>query len=77
MARLGGSIARRYGDPLGPVQGVGYVNELLARLTGTPVADHTTHNATLPFPLDRALYADFTHEMLAACATTSFLKSAL
>ncbi|KAI1789933.1 hypothetical protein LXA43DRAFT_861908, partial [Ganoderma leucocontextum] len=26
----------RYGDALGPEQGVGYVNELLARLTGTP-----------------------------------------
>lgn len=23
-----------YGNPLGPVQGVGYVNELLSRLTG-------------------------------------------
>ncbi|KIP09825.1 hypothetical protein PHLGIDRAFT_22644 [Phlebiopsis gigantea 11061_1 CR5-6] len=53
-----------YGDPLGPVQGVGYINELLARLTGTPVADRTTHDAALPFPLDRALYADFTHENL-------------
>ncbi|KAI0350156.1 phosphoglycerate mutase-like protein [Trametes cingulata] len=53
-----------YGEKLGPIQGVGYVNELLARLTGTPVQDHTTHNASLEFPLDRNVYADFTHENL-------------
>jgi hypothetical protein len=49
------------------VQGVGYVNELLARLTGTPVVDHTQTNTTLDadpatFPLGRALYADFSHD---------------
>jgi hypothetical protein len=49
------------------VQGVGYVNELLARLTGTPVADHTQTNTTLDadpatFPLGRAMYADFSHD---------------
>ncbi|KAG5918592.1 hypothetical protein E4U53_004085 [Claviceps sorghi] len=55
------------GNPLGPTQGVGYVNELIARLTGAPVKDKTTTNATLDsnpktFPLDRLLYADFTHD---------------
>lgn len=49
------------------MQGVGYVNELLARLTGTPVRLGTQVNATLDtdpatFPLNRALYADFTHD---------------
>ena len=43
---------------------MGYVNELLARLTDSPVRDNTTHNASLEFPLGRALYADFTHENL-------------
>ncbi|KJA17736.1 hypothetical protein HYPSUDRAFT_146103 [Hypholoma sublateritium FD-334 SS-4] len=56
-----------YGQPLGRVQGVGYVNELLARLTGAPVRLGTQVNATLDtdpttFPLSRALYADFTHD---------------
>lgn len=56
-----------YGGPLGPVQGVGYVNELLARLTGQPVQDHTQTNHTLDsspetFPYDRTLYADFSHD---------------
>ncbi|KAI1776878.1 phosphoglycerate mutase-like protein [Hypoxylon cercidicola] len=55
------------GSPLGPTQGVGFVNELLARLTGKPVADHTTTNSTLDgspatFPLGRPLYADFSHD---------------
>ncbi|KAK9778507.1 putative 3-phytase [Seiridium cardinale] len=55
------------GNPLGPTQGVGYVNELIARLTGQPVEDHTDTNSTLDsspetFPLDRALYADFSHD---------------
>ncbi|OTB08138.1 hypothetical protein M426DRAFT_317239 [Hypoxylon sp. CI-4A] len=55
------------GSPLGPTQGVGFVNELLARLTGKPVTDHTTTNSTLDeskstFPLDHVLYADFSHD---------------
>ncbi|KAJ7138446.1 phytase [Mycena crocata] len=56
-----------YGGRLGRVQGVGYTNELLARLTRTPVTDHTSTNTTLDadpatFPLDRTVYADFTHD---------------
>ncbi|KAF8523954.1 phytase [Hysterangium stoloniferum] len=56
-----------YGQLLGPVQGVGYVNELLARLTGKPVSDATQTNSTLDsspitFPLNRTLYADFSHD---------------
>ncbi|KAF7980799.1 hypothetical protein HWV62_36879 [Athelia sp. TMB] len=55
-----------YGQELGRVQGVGYVNELLARLTRTPVRDNTQTNRTLDsspatFPLDRTVYADFAH----------------
>lgn len=55
------------GNPLGPTQGVGFVNELIARLTETPVDDHTNTNRTLDssnttFPLDRKVYADFSHD---------------
>lgn len=55
------------GNHLGPTQGVGYVNELVARLTGKPVEDGTTTNSTLDsspetFPLGTALYADFSHD---------------
>lgn len=46
---------------------MGWVNELIARLTGIPVNDHTSTNQTLDsdertFPLRRALYADITHD---------------
>ncbi|PPQ92757.1 hypothetical protein CVT25_003866 [Psilocybe cyanescens] len=56
-----------YGQALGRVQGVGYVNELLARLTESPVRDNTQTNRTLDaspvtFPLNRTLYADFSHD---------------
>ncbi|EJD01743.1 phytase [Fomitiporia mediterranea MF3/22] len=56
-----------YGQDLGPVQGVGYVNELIARLTNSPVHDNTQTNRTLDsnpttFPLDRPMYIDFSHE---------------
>lgn len=55
------------GNPLGPTQGVGFVNELIARLSGKPVDDDTTTNSTLDspkttFPLDSRLYADFSHD---------------
>ncbi|KAK0645662.1 histidine phosphatase superfamily [Cercophora newfieldiana] len=55
------------GNPLGPTQGVGWVNELLARLTGRPVEDGTSTNRTTDaderkFPLGRRLYADFSHD---------------
>lgn len=57
------------GNPLGPTQGVGYVNELIARLTASPVDDHTTTNQTLDsnpdtFPVgpQYPLFADFSHD---------------
>ncbi|GAW07716.1 phosphoglycerate mutase-like protein [Lentinula edodes] len=56
-----------YGQPLGPVEGIGYINELIARLTSSPVNDTTQTNSTLDrspvtFPLDRTIYADFSHD---------------
>jgi hypothetical protein len=57
------------GNPLGPTQGVGFVNELIARLTGTPVSDSTSTNRTLDsnpatFPVggNNVLFADFSHD---------------
>ena len=55
------------GNPLGPTQGVGFVNELIAHLTGHAVIDHTSSNSTLDdnpatFPLNRSMYADFGHD---------------
>jgi hypothetical protein len=50
--------------------GIGYVQELVARLTHTPIAIHNSStNSTLnddarTFPLDHALYVDATHEVV-------------
>lgn len=65
------SLSKYYGygagSSLGPTQGIGFTNELIARLTRTPVHDSTTTNHTLDsnpatFPLNRTLYADFSHD---------------
>lgn len=55
------------GSELGPTQGVGFVNELIARLLEKPVEDHTSVNHTLDsdprtFPLNRKIYVDFSHD---------------
>lgn len=67
---LGKYYGHGSGSPLGPTQGVGWVNELIARLTRSPVHDSTSTNRTLDeadnkagtFPLGRKLYADFSHD---------------
>lgn len=66
-ASLGKYYGYSAGNPLGPAQGIGFTNELIARLTGTPVQDETSTNHTLDssattFPLNATLYADFSHD---------------
>ncbi|KAH8087891.1 phosphoglycerate mutase-like protein [Cristinia sonorae] len=59
-----------FGSPVARVQGIGYVQEMLARLTHTPISLHNSStNATLDdnpvtFPLDHSLYVDATHEVV-------------
>ncbi|KAF3939214.1 hypothetical protein ABW19_dt0207978 [Dactylella cylindrospora] len=55
------------GNPLGPAQGIGFVNELIARLTKSIVNDTTSTNHTLDsnpatFPVDKDIYLDFSHD---------------
>ncbi|KDN69936.1 putative histidine acid phosphatase [Colletotrichum sublineola] len=71
-----------YGNPLGPTQGVGFTNELIARLTRQPVVDHTSTNTTLTgdpatFPLDKKIYVDFTrgNTMLAVYSALGLYKN--
>jgi hypothetical protein len=57
-----------YGSPIGQALGLGWVSELVARLTHTPIEVHnTTTNATMHdsirFPLDQSIYVDSTHEV--------------
>ncbi|EJU01676.1 phosphoglycerate mutase-like protein [Dacryopinax primogenitus] len=57
-----------WGSPVARGLGLGYVKELVARLTNTPIAVHdSTTNSTLDdnpitFPLGSSLYVDATHE---------------
>ena len=59
-----------FGCPVARVQGIGWIQELVARLTHTPIAVHNTStNSTLDdnpitFPLDHSLYVDATHEVV-------------
>ncbi|EIN13824.1 phosphoglycerate mutase-like protein [Punctularia strigosozonata HHB-11173 SS5] len=59
-----------FGSPVAKVQGIGYVQEMIARLTHTPIAVHNSStNATLDddertFPLGQSLYVDATHEVV-------------
>jgi hypothetical protein len=66
---LGKYYGFSWGNPLGATQGVGFTNELIARLINMPVNDHTSTNSTLDdskmtFPLGgkTVLYADFSHD---------------
>ncbi|KAH9001458.1 phosphoglycerate mutase-like protein [Lactarius akahatsu] len=59
-----------FGAPLARAQGIGYIQELVARLTHTPIQTHNSStNSTLDdshitFPLDHNLYVDATHEVV-------------
>ena len=66
---LGKYYGFSYGNPLGPTQGVGFTNELVARLIDKAVDDETSTNHTLDdsqntFPIGKGhvLYADFSHD---------------
>lgn len=54
---------------MGAVQGVGYINELIGRLTNSPAHHGLQTNKTLlsspeTFPLNRSMYVDFSHDNL-------------
>ncbi|KAF9787350.1 histidine phosphatase superfamily [Thelephora terrestris] len=73
-----------FGSPVGRAQGIGYVQELVARLTKTPIQTHnSTTNSTLDdnpitFPLDgRSLYVDATHEVTVVNVLTALNLSTL
>ncbi|KAF8894812.1 histidine phosphatase superfamily [Infundibulicybe gibba] len=59
-----------FGSPVARVQGIGYIQELVARLTHTPIEHHNSStNSTLndnpiTFPLGQSLYVDATHEVV-------------
>ena len=61
---------------MGAVQGVGYINELIGRLTNSPPHHGIQTNKTLlsserTFPLNRSLYVDFSHDNLMVAVFTA------
>ena len=66
------------GNPTSAAQGIGYVQELVARLTQTPLIDFnsTTNNQTLDdnnvtFPLNQPIYVDATHDAVLSMSKTT------
>ncbi|KAH9947918.1 histidine phosphatase superfamily [Amylocystis lapponica] len=65
------------GNPTAAAQGIGYVQELVARLTKTPMTVFdTSTNGTLngnpvTFPLDQPIYVDATHDTVIASIVTA------
>jgi hypothetical protein len=72
-----------FGSPVGRVQGIGWVQEFVARLTHTPIQTHNSStNSTLnddprTFPLGQALYVDATHEVVVLNVLTALNLSTL
>ncbi|KAJ6603247.1 histidine phosphatase superfamily [Mycena vulgaris] len=72
-----------FGFPLARSQGIGYVQELVARLTHTPISTHNSStNATLDdnpitFPFGQSLYVDVTHEVVVLNVLTALNLSTL
>jgi len=66
-----------FGAPLSRGLGIGYVQELVARLTRTPIQTHNSStNGTLDdnpitFPLGQSLYVDATHEVVVLYVITA------
>ncbi|KAG1871757.1 histidine phosphatase superfamily [Suillus subalutaceus] len=65
-----------WGSPVGRAEGIGYVQELVSRLTQTPIETHnsstnaTLHN-TVTFPFGHSLYVDATHKTVVLSVLTA------
>lgn len=66
-----------YGNPTGRAQGIGYVQELMARLTSQYITssnssvNSTLDNNPMDFPLHQPFYADFTHDDIIVSVLTA------
>jgi hypothetical protein len=66
-----------YGNPTGRAQGIGYVQELLARLQNQYITssnssvNSTYDNNNKTFPLHQKMYADFSHDDIIISALTA------
>ena len=66
-----------WGNPTGRAQGIGYLQELIARLTNQYItSSNSSINSSLDdnaatFPLDQKFYADFTHDDIIVSVLTA------
>ena len=66
-----------FGNPTGRAQGIGYLQELIARLekqyikSSNSSVNSTIDNNADDFPLDQKFYADFTHDDIIVSALTA------
>jgi len=66
-----------WGNPTGRAQGIGYVQELVARLTNQYITlsnssiNFTIDNNAADFPLGEPFYADFTHDDIIVSTLTA------
>ncbi|KAL1848670.1 hypothetical protein Daus18300_013540 [Diaporthe australafricana] len=70
------------GSPVAAAQGKGYLQEFVARFTGSYPTPESALNETFDdnptyFPLNQSIYADATHEVVVLDALTAFNLSAL
>ncbi|KAK2606706.1 hypothetical protein N8I77_005437 [Diaporthe amygdali] len=70
------------GSPVSAAQGKGYLQEFVARFTGSYPTPESALNETFDdnptyFPLNQSIYADATHEVVVLDALTAFNLSAL
>ncbi|EJU00867.1 phosphoglycerate mutase-like protein [Dacryopinax primogenitus] len=72
-----------FGGPYVAAQGIGYVQELVARLTQTPVAVHnsttnsTLDNSAVTFPLNQPIYVDASHDTVISAIIVAMNFSSL
>ncbi|KAG0700013.1 histidine phosphatase superfamily [Suillus ampliporus] len=71
------------GNPTAAAQGLGYVQELAARLTQTPITvwnsstNSTLDSSKITFPLDQPIYVDATHDIVIANIVTALNLTSL
>ncbi|KAG2078611.1 phosphoglycerate mutase-like protein [Suillus decipiens] len=65
------------GNPTAAAQGLGYVQELVSRLTHTPIdvwnstTNSTLDSSNITFPLNQPIYVDATHDTVMSCIVTA------
>ncbi|KAG2150718.1 histidine phosphatase superfamily [Suillus bovinus] len=65
------------GNPTAAAQGLGYVQELVSRLTHTPITvwnsstNSTLDSSNITFPLNQPIYVDFSHDVVLASVATA------